>query len=441
MRPEAKKQSSKRNSEQDKLVAIAEEYLPGGSTWQWTLPSDVTFIVDRGEGSRLYDTEGRAYIDLAMGSGPLLLGHAHPAVVKAVQEQVEKGSQYHWLSEPMVRLAEAICQAVPCGQKVRFCSTGTEATMLAMRIARVFTRREKILRFDGAWHGLHDYALISSSNSGVSPYSGQPDVGGIPKGVLDTMLVTRYNDAPNLEKVLARHGSEIAAVIVEPLQRAIPPQSNFLQRLRELTREHGIVLIFDEVVTGFRLAYGGAQSFYGVTADLATYGKALTCGFSLGAICGRDDLMATASPSRKGTMDYACLSGTLSGNPIACAAGVAALAELRRPGVYDNLAALGQRLRAGMVEIALELAVPLQALGEGSIAQPVFIAREQRILSSSDLQSMDVEQATRVRYELIRRGVFVVPDMRMFVSLAHSQADIDMALSIFADALRATTRH
>jgi glutamate-1-semialdehyde 2,1-aminomutase len=424
---------------QEDLLALATRYLPGGSTWQWSLPPDVTFIVDRGHGSRLYDTDGREYIDLAMGSGPLLLGHAHPSLVKAVQEQVAKGSQYHWLSEPMVRLAEAVCQAVPCGDKVRFCSTGTEATMLAIRVARVFTRREKVLKFDGAWHGLHDYALISNPNTDVAEDPcGQPDVGGIPKGVLETILVGRYNDVPALEKVLARHGSEIAAVIVEPLQRAIPPQLRFLQRLRELTSQQGIVLIFDEVVTGFRLAYGGAQSFYGVTADLATYGKALTCGFSLGAICGRSEYMETANPSRKGTMDYACLSGTLSGNPIACAAGAAALAELRRPGVYDRLATLGQRLRDGMVNIASELSVPLQALGAGSIAQPVFIDQERQISSASDLQAADAERATRVRYEMIRRGVFVVPDMRMFVSLAHSQTEIDSVLSIFADAIRAT---
>jgi glutamate-1-semialdehyde 2,1-aminomutase len=423
------------------LLASAAQYFPGASTWQWSLPPDLAFIVDRGEGSRIYDTRGRAYIDYVMGSGPLLLGHAHPAVVRAVQAQMAKGSLYHWLSAPTVRLAELICQAVPlpCGEKVRFVSTGTEATMFALRMARVFTRREKVLKFEGGWHGLHDYGMIGNWHIGVAPYpTPVPDIGGIPKGALESVLIAPFNDLPTTEDILARYGQEVAAVIVEPLQRAIPPQPGYLQGLRELTRRHGIVLIFDEVVTGFRLAYGGAQEFYGVVADLATYGKALTCGFPLGAICGRADVMETANPARKGTLDYACLSGTLSGNPLACAAGVAALEELRRPGVYDRLAALGRRLRDGMVAIAARQGIPLQALGEGPIAQPIFIDPKRRITAEADLREADGKRARRLGHELIQRGIFVVPGAKMYISLAHSDADIDATLDAFADALRAT---
>lgn len=421
------------------LLASAAKYLPGASVWQWTLPPDLAFIVERGEGSRVYDTHGRAYIDYVMGSGPLLLGHAHPAIVRAVQSQMAKGSLYHWLSQPTVRLAELICQAVPCGEKVRYVSTGTEATMLALRVARVFTRREKVLKFEGGWHGLHDYGMIGNWHIGVAPYpTPVPDIGGIPKGVLDSVLITPFNDLAATEDILARHGQEIAAVIVEPLQRAIPPEPGFLQGLRDLTRRHGIVLIFDEVVTGFRLAYGGAQEFYGVVADLATYGKALTCGFPLGAICGKADIMETANPARKGTLDYACLSGTLSGNPLACAAGVAALEELRRPGVYDQLAGIGRRLREGMASIAAQQGVPLQALGEGPIAQPIFIDPGRRITSESDLRGSDGKRARRLGHELIKRGIFVVPGAKMYLSLAHSDADIEATLAAFADALRAT---
>ncbi len=421
------------------LLASAARYLPGGSTWMWSLPPELAFIVERGEGSKLYDTAGRPYIDYVMGSGPLLLGHAHPAVVGAVQAQVAKGSTYFWLSAPMVRLAELICQAVPCAEKVRFVSTGTEATMIAIRMARVFTRREKVLKFEGAWHGWHDYAMIGDWRQDEAPYpTPVPDIGGIPKGTLASMLVAPFNDLETTEDILARHGQEIAAVIVEPLQRAIPPQPGFLRRLRELTHRHGIVLIFDEVVTGFRLAYGGAQEFYGVVPDLATYGKALTCGFSLGAVCGRTDLMETTNPARKGTLDFAGQSGTLSGNPLACAAGIASLGELRRPGAYERLAAMGRRLRDGMAAIAARQGIPMQALGEGPIAQPVFIDPARRVTTARDLGEADGKRAIRLGHELIRRGIFVVPGAKLYLSLAHSDADLDATLNAFGDALQAT---
>lgn len=421
------------------LLSTASRYLPGASVWQWTLPRDLAFIVERGEGSKLYDTTGRVYIDYVMGSGPLLLGHAHPAIVQAVQAQMAKGSTYHWLSEPTVRLAERICQAVPCADKIRFVGTGTEATMFAMRMARVFTHREKLLKFEGGFHGLHDYAMLSNMQAGVAPYpTATPDVGGIPKGTAESVLVAPFNDLSATEEILSRHAGEVAAVIVEPLQRAIRPQPGFLAGLRDLTRRHGILLIFDEIVTGFRLAYGGAQEFYGVVPDLATYGKAVTCGLPLAAICGKGELMDTADPARKGTLEYACLSGTLSGNPLACAAGLAALTELSRPQVYERLAALGRRLREGMAAIACEAGVPFQALGEGPIVQPVFLDPTQPVIQEIDLKKADGKRATRLGLELVRRGIFVVPGSKMYLSLAHTDADIEATLAVFSEALRAT---
>jgi glutamate-1-semialdehyde 2,1-aminomutase len=405
--------------------------------WQWTLPRELAFIVDHGEGSKIYDTSGRAYIDCVMGSGPLLLGHAHPAIVQAAQAQLLKGSTFHWLSEPTVRLAERICKAAPCGEKIRFVSTGTEATMFALRMARVFTHREKILKFEGGFHGLHDYAMLSNMRPGLAPYpTAIPDIAGIPKGTADSVLISPFNDLKTTEDILSRHAGDIAAVIVEPLQRAIRPQPGFLAGLRELTHRHGILLIFDEIVTGFRLAYGGAQEFYGVVPDLATYGKAVTCGFPLAAICGKGDVMDTADPARKGTLEYACLSGTLSGNPLACAAGLAALAELSRPHVYERLAAIGRRLREGMAAIAGKAGVPFQALGEGPIAQPVFIDPTQQIIEEKDLKKADGKQAMRLGLELVRRGIFVVPGAKMYLSLAHTDEDIEATLAAFSDALR-----
>ena len=421
----------------DELIATAERYLPGGSSWMWTLPRDLMFVVDRAEGSHVVDAHGRRYIDYVLGSGPLLLGHAHPGVTAAVKAQIDRGSTYQWLSEPTIRLAQMICAAAPCADQVRFVSTGTEATMHAIRIARVATRREKVVKFEGGWHGLHDYALVGNGwRPSTEPFpSPTADTGGIPKGVLDSMLVVPFNDVAATSDAIDRYGDEIAAVIVEPLQRAIAPQPGFLAALRELTRRNGIVLIFDEVVTGFRLAYGGAQEFYGVTPDLATYGKALTCGYSLAAVAGRSDLMATADPARKGTPDYACLSGTLSGNPIACAAGVAALTELGRPGVYDRLAELGRALRQGLAHAAARRGVPLQALGEGPIAQPVFIDPSVRVTGDRDLRAADGKKATRLGHELIRRGVFVIPGAKMYISLAHTDADIAVTIEAFDAAL------
>lgn len=421
------------------LLDAALRCLPGACLGQNALPRELSFVVDHGEGARLVDTRGRTYLDYVLGSGPLLLGHAHPAVVKAVQEQVARGSTYFWLSEPSIRLAEEVVRAVPCADQVRFVSTGTEATMFACRIARTFTGREKVLKFEGGWHGLHDYAMVGNWRiPSEQPYpTPLPDVGGIPRGAVESVLVAPFNDLETTARIAADHARDLAAIIVEPLQRALRPRPGFLAGLRELARCHGAVLIFDEVVTGFRLAYGGAQEHYGVTPDLAVFGKALTAGFSLAAIAGRADLMATADPARKGSLEYAGLSGTLSGNALACAAGVAALGELRRPGVYPRLHALGERLRRGVARRAAALGIPVQALGDGPIAQVFFVAPDADLASDRALRAADAPRATRFALELLARGLFVLPNTKLYISLAHTEADIDRTLDIMDEALRA----
>jgi glutamate-1-semialdehyde 2,1-aminomutase len=421
------------------LLAAARTILPGGCLGQNTLPPELSFVVARGEGARLVDLRGRTYLDYVLGSGPLLLGHAHPALVRAVQEQAALGSTFFWLSEPAIRLAEAVVQAVPCAEQVRFVSTGTEATMLACRMARAFTRREKILKFEGGWHGLHDYAMIGNwrvPSEAPYPHPG-PDVGGIPRGVLESVLVAPFNDLETTERIAAGQGPDLAAIIVEPLQRAIRPQPGFLAGLRELARRLGTLLIFDEVVTGFRLAYGGAQEHYGVLPDLAVFGKALTGGFSLAAIAGRADIMATADPARKGSLDYAALSGTLSGNALACAAGVAALEELRRPGVYPRLHALGERLRAGLARRAARVGVAIQAIGDGPLAQVFFIDPGVDLGTDRALRAADGRKAARFAVECLQRGIFTLPHTKLYLSLAHTDADVDWTLDAMEDALRA----
>jgi glutamate-1-semialdehyde 2,1-aminomutase len=420
------------------LLAGAARYLPGACLGQNALPPALAFVVDHGEGARLVDLTGRSYLDYVLGSGPLLLGHAHPAVVKAVQEQVARGSTFFWLSEPSIRLAEEVVRAVPCAEQVRFVSTGTEGTMFAGRMARTHTRREKILKFEGGWHGLHDYAMVGNWRiPSEQPYPSPPaDVGGIPRGALASVLVAPFNDLDTTERIVATHAADLAAIIVEPLQRTIRPRPGFLAGLRDLAHGVGALLIFDEVVTGFRLAYGGAQEHYGVVPDLAVYGKALTAGFALAAIAGRADVMATADPARKGTLDYAALSGTLSGNALACAAGVAALAELRRPGVYPRLHALGERLRRGVEKRAAALGVPLRALGDGPIAQVYFVPPDAELGSDRGLRAADGRKATQFALELLRRGLFVIPNTKLYISLAHTEADIDWTLDVMDDVLR-----
>jgi glutamate-1-semialdehyde 2,1-aminomutase len=421
------------------LLAAAARCLPGACLGQNPLPPDLTFVAERGEGAWLVDVRGRRYLDYVLGSGPLLLGHAHPALVRAVQEQAARGSTFFWLSEPSVRLAEEVVRAVPCADQVRFVSTGTEATMLALRMARTFTRREKVLKFEGGWHGLHDYALVGNwrlPSEAPYPYS-LPDVGGVPRGAVESVLVAPFNDLATAERVAAAHGGDLAAIIVEPLQRAIRPRPGFLEGLRALAGRLGALLVFDEVVTGFRLAYGGAQERYAVVPDLAVYGKALTAGFTLAAIAGRADVMATADPARKGTLDYAALSGTLSGNALACAAGVAALGELRRPGVYPRLHALGQRLRDGLARRAAAAGVPAQVLGDGPIAQVFFVDPDAVLDSERALRAADPRRATALAHGLLARGVFTLPGAKLYLSLAHTEADVDWTLDAAEEVLRA----
>jgi glutamate-1-semialdehyde 2,1-aminomutase len=420
------------------LLSTAGTVLPGACLGLNALPPELSFVVDHGEGARLVDVRGRTYLDYVLGSGPLLLGHAHPAVVRAVQEQVARGSTFHWLSEPSIRLAETVVGAVPCAEQVRFVSTGTEATMFACRMARAFTHREKILKFEGGWHGLHDYAMVGNwrvPSEAPYPYPG-PDIGGIPRGALESVLVAPFNDLATTERLATERGSELAAIIVEPLQRSIRPQPGFLAGLRELAHRLGALLIFDEVVTGFRLAYGGAQEYYGVLPDLAVYGKALTCGFSLAAIAGRADVMATADPARKGSLDYAALSGTLSGNALACAAGIAALAELRHPGVYERLHALGERLRSGIARRADRIGVPVQVLADGPIAQVFFVDPAADLSNDRALRAADGRKATRFALECLRRGIFTLPGTKLYLSLAHTDADIDWTLDVMEESLR-----
>jgi len=312
-----------RSAGETKLLERARQRLPGGVLGTSRYADEAAFVVKRGQGSKIYDVSGREYIDYVLASGPLILGHAHPAVVAAVRTQIEGGSTFFMVNEPIIELAEEICRAMPCAEQVRFTSTGSEATFFALRVARTARQRDKILKFEGGYHGAHDYSMMSATPRSPKAFPAPvPDSSGIPHALEAEVLIAPYNDLATVEGIVATHADELAAVIIEPFQRLIPPQPGFLQGLREITRRHGILLVFDEVVTGFRLAYGGAQHYYGVVPDIACIGKIVGGGFPLAAVCASEELMRPFDPQQDGKGDFISQSGTLNGNPIAAAAGL-----------------------------------------------------------------------------------------------------------------------
>lgn len=419
------------------LRARAQAVFPGGVLGTMTLPPEVGFVPVRGAGARVWDRAGREYLDYVLGGGPLFLGHCHPEVVGAVREQAARGLQFYGeLNEPVVELAEAIVRAAPNGERVRFASSGAEATFYALRLARAFTGREAILKFEGAYHGHHDYAMHSVTPADPPPFpEPHPESAGIPRALREQVLVAPFNDLDRTAEIIRRHRDRLAAVIVEPVQRVLRPQPGFLAGLRALTAEAGICLVFDEVVTGFRLAYGGGQERYGVRADLACYGKIIGGGLPLSAVCGRAEILDLCDPRRKGTPGYVYQSGTLNGNPVAAAAGVATLRVLRTPGLYAATERRVERLRAGLQEIVDRLGIPALAAGEGPLWTLLFTRKEPA--GYRDLLLADAGRQRRFQTELVRRGVWVYVGQRSYFSTAHTDADVDETLQRAEDALRA----
>jgi glutamate-1-semialdehyde 2,1-aminomutase len=423
-----------RSPEETELLERARKRLPGGVLGTSRYADDVGFVVKHGRGSKIYDVSGREYIDYVLASGPLILGHAHPAVVAAVRRQIEAGSTYFMVNEPIIELAEEICRAMPCAEQVRFTSTGSEATFFSLRVARTYRKRDKILKFEGGYHGAHDYGMMSSSPRSPKAFPAPvPDSSGIPHAIEDEVLIAPYNDLATVEGIVATHADELAAVIIEPFQRLIPPQPGFLSGLREITRRHGVLLIFDEVVTGFRLAYGGAQQYYGVTPDIACVGKIVGGGFPLAAVCASADLMQPFDPGQDGKGDFISQSGTLNGNPIAAAAGLATLAELRKPGAYETIHGTGKRLMAGLTDLAQRSGLPAQVVGEPVVFDLIFTGEP--VTDYRSLQKADGALGRAFTTELIKRGV-VKNTQKMYISLVHSEQDVATTLQACEDALK-----
>lgn len=410
-------------SDQHAMLERARRVLPGGILHAWALPEDLTCVIARGAGSHVFAEDGREFIDFVLGSGPMILGHGHPAVRAAIERQLERGTGFYWLTEPAIALAERIVRDVPCAESVRFSTTGSEATFYALRLARAFTKRDRVLKFEGGFHGGHDYAQIGFAPRNAAYYpQGFPDSAGIPRVLESEVLVAPYNDVGLATDLIGRHADQLAAVIVEPVQRGIPPRPGFLQALREVTRRAGVVLIFDEIVTGFRLHRGGAQAYYGVEADVATLGKIIGGGLPLSAICGRADIMRLAGPDHRGKSTYVVQMGTFNGYPLAAAAGLATLDVLERDGAYERLHAAGRAIREGLDRILAKRGLPHRVIGEGPLFQVFFT--DQEVYDYRSAQLADTALARRFDTELVRQGMFLNIGGRHYVSLAHSDDDI-----------------
>jgi glutamate-1-semialdehyde 2,1-aminomutase len=427
----------RRNIDEQQLLEKAKRYFPGGTLGNTRFSDELSFVVKAGKGSKVYDMSGNEYIDYLLGSGPMILGHAHPAVVAAVRDYLERGSTYFTLNEPAINLAEAICQAVPCAEKIRFCSTGSEATFFALRVARTFTKKDKILKFEGGYHGSHDYALMSSSPSVPKDFpQAVPDSAGIPRVLEDQVLIAPFNDLETTSALLERHHHELGGVIVEPFQRIITPRPGFLQGLRQVTQRFAVPLIFDEVVTGFRLAWGGAQEYYGVVPDLAAYGKIIGGGYPLSAVVGRADMMEAFNPDREASGEFIAQTGTLNGNPVAAVAGLATLQQLQRAGTYRQLFGTGHALRQGLVDLLKRYGIPGRVVGEDPLFDVVFT--DEPVNDYRGVLTQNRELLRRFNAELLKRGI-LKGSSKMYMSVAHTSADVEQTLTAVREAFAVMT--
>jgi glutamate-1-semialdehyde 2,1-aminomutase len=418
------------------LFARASRLFPGGvnsPVRAFRAVGGTPPVIRSGKGAQLFDVDDRAYVDFVGSWGPLILGHAHPDVVRAIADAAEQGTSFGAPTEREIALGERITAAMPSIERLRFVSSGTEAAMSALRLARAFTGRDRVLKFDGGYHG-HSDGLLVAAGSGVLT-SGATSSAGVPGAWAELTLSVPYNDLEVVEAAFQRYPEQIAAIIVEPIaghMGVVPPAEGFLEGLRALTDRCGALLIFDEVITGFRVGPGGAQARHGVRPDLTCLGKIIGGGLPVGAYGGRADVMAVVAP--EGPMYQA---GTLSGNPVAMAAGIATLDHLRDPGAYERLDALSARLASGMERAARDSALPLRVQRVGSMLTPFF--GPDIVVDERAAQRSDRERYGRVFHRLLDRGVYPPPSQfeAWFISLSHTDDDVDHAVQAFGQSLQA----
>ena len=424
-----------RRDKSRKLYAAALGLMPGGvnsPARAWTAVGGEPLFIRRGAGARVWDADGNEYIDYVCSWGPLVLGHAHPEVIEAVTAAATRGTSFGAPTEQENTLAEMVAESIPSMERVRFVSSGTEAGMSALRLARAYTGRDKIVKFEGGYHG-HADALLVSAGSGAAAH-GVPTSAGVTASFARDTLVADYNDPESVGAHFRAAPGEIAAVIVEPVAAnmgVVPPAPGFLEKLRDLTSREGALLIFDEVVTGYRVGYGGAQRLYGVTPDVTILGKIIGGGMPVGAYGGSREIMDTVSPV--GPMYQA---GTLSGNPVAMAAGIRTLELLREPGVYDGLETMAARLADGLRNAFADAEVPLTINRVGSMMTLFFNADE--VTGWASVSASDKDAFGRFFHRMIDEGVYLPPSgfEAMFVSTAHRDADIEATIEAARRALQ-----
>jgi len=416
------------------LFEQAKRVIPGGVNSPVRAFKSVgaePIFYDRAKGSRVWDVDGNEYIDFVASWGPMILGHTPDVVLDAVREQLLHGTSYGAPCAAEVAMAEAVCEAVPSVEMVRMVSSGTEATMSAIRLSRGHTGRQKFIKFDGNYHG-HSDALLVAAGSGLVTL-GIPSTPGVTIGAAQDTIVLPYNDLGAVAATLAERGADVAAIIVEPVagnMGVVPPAEGFLAGLRELCDEYGVVLIFDEVITGFRVALGGAQERYGVMPDLTTLGKIIGGGFPVGAFGGRREIMESLAP-----IGPVYQAGTLSGNPVAMVAGLALIAALKQPGVYDELERKGARLEAGLRSAVAAAGIDAYLTRVGSMACMFFTSAEVTDLMSA--ATCDTERYGRYFRGMLERGFTIAPSQfeATFVGLAHTDEDIDAMTAAAAEVL------
>jgi glutamate-1-semialdehyde 2,1-aminomutase len=417
------------------LFAEAQRVIPGGVNSPARAFSAVggqPLFIERGEGPYLYDADGNRYIDYVLSWGPLVLGHAHPRVAKRLRRAVDRGTSYGAPTALETELAELVIEAMPAVEMVRFVNSGTEATMSALRLARAATGRDKIIKFVGCYHGHADFLLVQAG-SGVATL-GLPDSPGVPAGTAQDTITAPYNDLGAVGEAFEAYPGQIAAVIVEPVggnMGVVPPAQGFLEGLRELTAQYDALLIFDEVMTGFRVAYGGAQALYDIQPDLTTLGKVIGGGLPVGAYAGKQAIMERVAPA--GPMYQA---GTLSGNPLAMTAGIETLKVLREPGVFEEIERKATRLAEGVGQAAEDAGVPVFQTRVGTMFSNFFTVEP--VTDYESAKASDTARFGRYFQGMLERGVYIAPSQfeAGFMSLAHSDEDIERTVEAAREALR-----
>ena len=419
----------------DALFAEALQYIPGGvnsPVRAFRAVGGNPFFVDRASGARIWDVDGNEYLDYVGTWGPAILGHAHPAIIKAVQSAAVNGTSFGIPNPFEVKMAKLICDSVPSVKKVRMCNSGTEATMSAIRLARGFTKRDKIIKFDGCYHGHVDSLLVKAGTGALT--FGNPDSAGVPAAFTQHTIVLPFNDREFVKAAFAANPGQIAGIILEPVPGNAGlylPEEGYLQFLRDITTANESLLIFDEVMTGFRLSRAGAQGLFGITPDLSCFGKIIGGGLPVGAFGGRAEIMDCLAP-----LGPVYQAGTLSGNPLAMAAGIAALEELEMSGVYCDLDDYAQELEAGLKDAAKSAGVPVRVYSCGSMFCCYFT--DQPVRNVADALRSDRARFAKYFHGMLAEGIYLAPSQfeAGFISAAHTLADIERTVQAAAKVMK-----